>query len=108
EKSCIFLCLYGGASQIDTWDMKPDAPAEIRGPYKPIRTATPGVHVTELMPRLARLSDHYCLVRSLTHRQPEHTRANRILLSGQSEPADDAPALGSVLSKLRPTTRNVP
>src|SRR5688572_19171384 len=47
EKSCILLCLYGGASQIDTWDMKPDAPAEVRGPYKPIQTATPGIRITE-------------------------------------------------------------
>jgi uncharacterized protein (DUF1501 family) len=108
EKSCIFICLYGGASQIDTWDMKPDAPAEIRGPYKPIATTTPGLRITELMPRLARLSGRYCLVRSMTHHQPEHTRANSMLLSGQSNPAADAPALGSVLAKLRPATRDVP
>lgn len=108
EKSCIFLCLYGGPSQIDTWDLKPDAPAEIRGPYRPIATATPGVRVTELMPRLSRLSERFCLVRSLTHRQPEHTRANAMLLSGQSSPPGDAPSFGSVLAKLRPPTRNVP
>jgi hypothetical protein len=108
EKSCIFICLYGGASQIDTWDMKPEAPGDIRGPYKPIATATPGIRITELMPRLACLSGRYCLVRSLTHHQPEHTRANSMLLSGQSEPPADAPALGSVLAKLRPATREVP
>jgi hypothetical protein len=107
-KSCIFLFLEGGPSTIDMWDMKPDAPAEVRGPYKPIATATPGLRVTELMPRLARLSERYCLVRSLTHRQPEHTRANGMLLSGRSAPDADAPALGSVLAKLRPSTRNVP
>lgn len=108
EKSCIFICLYGGASQIDTWDLKPDAPAEIRGPYKPIATATPGVRITELMPRLARLSNRYCLIRSMTHHQADHTRANGMLLSGHSTPPPDAPSLGSVLSRLRPATRNVP
>src|SRR4051794_22699940 len=54
DMSCIFLCLYGGASQIDTWDMKPGAPDGYRGPYKPIATATPGIQITELMPHLAR------------------------------------------------------
>jgi hypothetical protein len=108
EKSCIFICLYGGPSQIDMWDMKPDAPAEIRGPYRSIATATAGLRVTELLPRLARLSDRYCLLRSMTHKQPEHTRANAMMLSGQSTPPADAPSLGSVLSKLHPSTRNVP
>src|SRR5256885_2152172 len=54
-KSCIFIVQYGGASQIDTWDLKPDAPAEIRGPYRPIATRVPGMQVCELMPRLATL-----------------------------------------------------
>jgi uncharacterized protein (DUF1501 family) len=107
-RSCIFLCLYGGASQIDTWDMKPGAPAEYRGPYKPIATATPGTHITELMPRLARLSNRYCLIRSMTHNQADHTQANRILLSGHARPAADDPSYGSVLAKLRPATRNIP
>lgn len=108
EKSCIFICLYGGQSQLDTWDMKPDAPDEIRGPYRPMRTATPGMHITEMMPRFARLSERYCLLRSLTHRQPEHTRANTMLLSGQTNPQVDAPSLGAVAARLRPSTRNVP
>lgn len=108
DKSCIFLYLYGGPSQIDTWDMKPGAPAGIRGPYKPIATATPGIQITELMPRFAKLSDRYCLVRSMTHRQAEHTQANRMLLSGQSNPTADAPSLGSVLAKVRPTDSNLP
>lgn len=108
EKSCIFICLYGGPSQIDLWDMKPDAPSEIRGPYRPIATATPGIRITELMPRFARLSNHYCLIRSLSHRQPEHTRANSMMLSGQSTPTADAPCVGSVVARLKPSTRNIP
>lgn len=107
-KSCILLCLYGGPSQIDTWDMKPGAPDGIRGPYKPIATTVPGIQVTELMPRLARLSQHFTLVRSMTHKQPEHTRANSMLLAGHSSPTADAPSLGSIVAKLRPAVRNVP
>src|SRR5262245_32426073 len=56
EKSCILILQEGGPSQLDTWDLKPAAPAEIRGPYKPIATRTPGTQICELMPRLAQLS----------------------------------------------------
>src|SRR4051812_34639232 len=54
EKSCIFIVMGGGPSHVDIWDMKPQAPAEVRGPFKPIATAVPGVRINELMPRLAR------------------------------------------------------
>lgn len=108
ERSCIFIYQYGGLSQIDSWDPKPDAPAELRGPYKPIATAVPGLRIGELMPRLARLADRYCVVRSLTHDVPIHDVANRMLLAGQSRPPLDAPAFGSVVSTLRPSTANVP
>ena len=54
DVNCIFLFLVGGPSQIDTWDMKPDAPAEIRGPYKPISTNVTGIRISELFPRMAR------------------------------------------------------
>ena len=64
--------------------------------------------MTELMPRLARLSEQFCLVRSMTHHQPEHTRANTMMLSGQTMPTPDAPSLGAIASKLRPATRSVP
>jgi uncharacterized protein (DUF1501 family) len=107
-KSCIFIYQYGGLSQLDSWDPKPAAPNEIRGPYKPIATATPGLLVGELMPRLAKLSEQYCVIRSLTHKVPVHDVANRMLLTGNSSPAADAPAFGSVVSKLRPSSGNVP
>src|SRR5215813_2228219 len=67
EKSCIFIVQYGGASHIDSLDLKPDAPEDVRGPYKPIPTAVPGTQIGELLPRLARLADRYSLVRSMTH-----------------------------------------
>ena len=67
EKSCIFILLCGGPSHLDTWDLKPDAPAEIRGPYQPIATTVPGMRISELHPRLAKLTQHFCLIRSMTH-----------------------------------------
>jgi uncharacterized protein (DUF1501 family) len=107
-KSCIFIFQYGGLSQLDSWDPKPDAPQEVRGPYNPIATATPGFQVGELMPQLAKLSRHYSVIRSMSHKVPVHDVANRMLLAGQSLPPTDAPAFGSVVSKLRPSTANVP
>src|SRR5262245_7635383 len=107
-KSCIFIMQYGGASHIDTWDLKPDAPAEIRGPYRPIATRVPGVQICELMPRLATLADRCCFIRSMTHRDADHGGAVHICLTGSSKPAVNAPHFGSVMAKLRPATRNVP
>lgn len=107
-KSCIFIYQYGGLSQLDSWDPKPDAPDEIRGPYKPIATATPGLQIGELMPRLAKLSERYCVVRSLSHQVPIHDVANKMLLAGTASPASDAPAFGSVVAKLRPSSTEVP
>src|SRR2546422_8601256 len=57
EKSCIFIVQYGGASHIDSLDLKPEAPEDIRGPYRPIATNVPGIRIGELLPRLARLAD---------------------------------------------------
>ena len=107
-KSCIFIMQYGGASHIDSWDLKPDAPAEIRGPYRPIATRVPGVQIGELMPRLATLADRCCFIRSMTHRNADHGGAVHICLTGSANPAVNAPHFGSVMAKLRPATRNVP
>ncbi len=108
EKSCIFIVQGGGPSQLDTWDMKPAAPAEYRGPFKPIATRVPGLHICELMPRLAQLADRYCLLRSLTHRHGDHRSAMHTFLSGSSNPTPDAAYIGSVLARERPATRNMP
>src|SRR5687768_6051346 len=66
-KSVILVFANGGQSQLDTWDPKPRAPAEVRGEFKAIRTAVPGVSVCEHMPRLARLAGRYTIVRSVSH-----------------------------------------
>ena len=108
EKSCIFIFQYGGLSQLDSWDPKPNSPAEIRGPYRPIATSVPGFQVGELMPRLARLANRYAVIRSMSHRVPVHDVANRMLLAGQSLPALNAPSFGTIVSKLRPSQASVP
>jgi hypothetical protein len=108
EKSCIFIVQQGGCTHLDTWDMKPNAPAEYRGPLKPIATPVPGVQICELMPRMARLANRYALIRSMTHGSAGHDDGMHVCLSGQSKPERDAAYYGSVMSKLRPARRNVP
>src|SRR5207249_9482428 len=108
EKSCIFIVQYGGASHLDSLDLKPDAPAEMRGPFKPIATNVPGIQICELMPRLARLADRYCLVRSMSHQNPGHDGGMHVCMTGHSNPEPDTPYYGSVVAKLRPAAANIP
>lgn len=109
EKSVIFLLLCGGPSHLDTWDLKPNAPDEIRGPYKPISTAVPGMQISELHTKLSKLTQDFSLIRSMTHPNniSNHFDAMHHLLSGQSEAPEDSPYLGSILAKIRPSERNV-
>ncbi len=107
-KSCIFIHQYGGLSQLDSWDMKPDAPVEIRGPYQSIKTATPGFHICELMPRLARMSEKYAVIRSMTHEMSQHDKANAMLLAGRDKPAANDPSFGAIVNKLRPSEAALP
>jgi hypothetical protein len=109
DRSCIFLLLCGGPSHLDTWDLKPEAPDGIRGPYKPVATAVPGMRLSELHTRLAPLSRHFSLVRSLGHvgNISNHFDAMHHLLSGQAGAPADSPYLGSILSRVRPNPRNV-
>jgi hypothetical protein len=108
KKSCIFIVQYGGASHIDSFDPKPDAPEDVRGPYKPIATSVPGVRVGELLPRLARLADRFCLVRSMSHGNGGHDGGMHVCMTGHSDPKENTPYFGSVLAKLRPALGNVP
>src|SRR5262245_47423844 len=64
DRRCILLLLTGGPSQLDTWDPKPDAPAEVRGPFRSIATRIPGLHFTELFPRMAERADRFAVIRS--------------------------------------------
>src|SRR5687768_412038 len=82
-RSCILIYLLGGPPHLDMWDLKPDAPAEIRGPFRPIATNVPGVHICEHLPRLARLADRYALVRSVSHPNHNHTPMIYYTLTGR-------------------------
>jgi hypothetical protein len=118
-RACILVFSYGGPSHLDIFDLKPDAPREIRGEFRPAATRVPGIAITEHLPRLGRLADRYALVRSLTHRDNDHAIGTYLALTGYSHPRSDVlgieppaspqdmPSLGSVLSKLRPATRPV-
>jgi len=72
-KACILLFMWGGPAHQDTWDMKPDQPAQIRGEFKPIATKVPGIQICEHMPQLAQRTDKLCIVRSMTHNNADHT-----------------------------------
>ena len=83
-KSVIMVFLTGAASHLDMFDMKPDAPAEIRGEFRPTATRVPGLHVCEHLPRLAARSDKYAIVRTLSHRENNHLVATHHVLTGPS------------------------
>jgi hypothetical protein len=117
-RACILVFSYGGPSHLDIWDLKPDAPREIRGEFKPGATRVPGIVITEHLPRLARLTDRYTLIRSVTHRDNDHAVGTYLALTGYSHPRSailgieppaspqDMPSLGSVVSRLRPAPRS--
>lgn len=83
-KAVIYVFLTGGPSQHDTFDMKPDGPAEFKGEFQPIATRTPGIQICEHLPLLAQRSDKWALVRSLTHSESDHERGTYVMLTGQS------------------------
>jgi hypothetical protein len=118
-KACIVVFNYGGPSHLDTFDLKPDAPAEIRGEFQPIATNVPGVSICEHLPRLARIADCYAIMRSVNHRDNDHAIGAYLALTGYSHPRSDVlgieppaspqdlPSLGSVISKVRPADGSI-
>jgi len=113
-KSVLLVYCCGGQSQIDTWDPKPEAPAEVRGEFRSIATSTPGTYVGELMPEIAKLTDKLTIVRSMSHLDLDHGSATYLSLTGKyfrtlssnPEPvATDEPTVGAVLRKVRPSTK---
>jgi hypothetical protein len=112
-RSCILIFCYGGPSQLDTWDMKPAAPAEVRGEFESIATSVPGLHICEHLPRMARLMHKVALVRSMRHVMRNHDSActltftGRPLFRGDTEnfsPVGEAlapPGIGAMLNHLR-------
>jgi hypothetical protein len=113
-RSCILVYLLGGPSHLDMWDLKPDAPAEVRGPFRPIATSQPGLFIGEHLPKLAQIAGRYSLVRSVSHPNSNHTHMIYYTLTGRHmtspNPNDnvpnpptraDHPHLGSVVARFR-------
>jgi uncharacterized protein (DUF1501 family) len=108
-ENLIMIWLAGGPATIDMWDMKPDAPAGIRGEFSPVHSSADGVQICEHMPQLARVMHHACLVRSVHHTLAAHEPGTQLLLTGNLPgPAIEFPALGSIASKLMPPIAGVP
>src|SRR5262249_60462345 len=118
-RSCIVLYCWGGMSHLDTLDLKPNAPAEVRGEFRPIRTATPGILVGEYLPRLARHTEKLALVRSMHHRSTAHGKGMYWKLTGHPPQApelavnqppsrQDWPNLAAIVAPLRRPQPRVP
>jgi hypothetical protein len=113
-RSVIVLYLHGGHAQQETWDPKPEGPAPARGEFGAIATSVPGVHVSELLPRSARLMHRLAVIRSLSHGNANHVQASLAALTGHAHPPSaeargdfppsptDFPPFGAVLSRMRP------
>jgi hypothetical protein len=108
DVSLIFLFLHGGLSTIDTFDLKPDAPAEFRGEFHPIATNVPGIQIGEHLPRIARQMDKISLIRSFRHHNSDHGRADHYMLTGYFpqagfnaglSPNNQRPAHGSIIAR---------
>jgi Protein of unknown function (DUF1501) len=99
DVNCIQLMLVGGPSQLDTWDMKPEAPASIRGPYKPIKTNVPGIEICEIFPRMAKHADKFALLRSVYHTAAAvHDTGCQMMQTGRLfQGGLESPNYGSVL-----------
>jgi hypothetical protein len=118
-KACIVLFLMGGPTQHSTWDPKPESPAEIRGEFKPIATATPGLIVSELMPQTARQTDKICVLRAMASNDNAHSSSGYYMMTGQPHqpmnfenanpgPPNDYPNLGGVVRRLKKGERGLP
>jgi hypothetical protein len=110
DKSMIFVWLAGGPGQLDTYDLKPDAPADIRGEFKPISTNVPGIQICELLPHTAKVADKLCILRSLSSVDlGSHERSSRYLQTGVLPvPNMDFASYGSVYTKAKKFQGAVP
>ena len=117
DVSLIFLFLHGGLSTIDTWDLKPDAPVEFRGDFRPIDTNVPGVRIGEHLPRVARQMDKIALIRSFRHHNSDHGAADHYMLTGYFptagfnptlSPNNQRPAHGAVVARTLGARGSVP
>ncbi|HEY1191200.1 MAG TPA: DUF1501 domain-containing protein [Gemmata sp.] len=102
-KSCIFINMVGGPAHLDTFDPKPNAPSDVRGPFRPIQTKVPGLHLSELFPKLATVSDKFSLIRSMHHDAPPvHECGFQLLNTGRLfRDGPEWPSVGAVVHYLR-------
>ena len=116
-KSVVIVFLTGAASHHDTFDMKPEAPKEIRGDFQPISTSIPGYSICEHLPHLASRSSKYAVVRSFSHNDNNHLMSTHHVLTGEKQPGgffdkvasrDDWPSYSSALSYLKPRNDGIP
>ncbi len=119
-RSVILVYLLGGPPHQDMFDLKPEAPSEIRGPFNPIATTLAGVQICELLPKLAAMTDKYALIRSVSHRNSNHTPMIYYTLTGRHTTLPDQdndirppqrsdfPHLGAVISKFKPGPMSLP
>jgi hypothetical protein len=116
-KAVIFLHQFGGPSQFESFDMKPDAPREVRGEFKPASSKLPGVPICDRLPQMAGWMDQVCLIRSMQHSMRNHNSATYYSLTGYAPPVDDIrlrdsldlfPAYGSIVDKLAPAAGGMP
>lgn len=119
-KACILLFMGGGPPQMDTFDLKPDAPAEVRGQFPPIATSVPGTQISSLLPALAQRADRYAIIRSVSDEYAggAHGPGVYLALTGHKNPrvngddirptADDYPCMGSAVARLRGATNALP
>src|SRR5205823_5509719 len=113
DTSVILVWLSGGPGHMETWDPKPDAQREFRGPLGAIQTTLPGVRFGELLPCQARLMRHLAVLRTVNHGSGDHTKSNHWMLTGFEGPAFNAPdfmaqrrpSLGSATARLRGSNR---
>ena len=110
DVNCIMIFLLGAPSQLDTWDMKPEAPAEIRGPYKPIRTNAPDFQISEIFPRMAKNADKFSLVRSVYHTATAvHDTGHQMMQTGRLfQGGIQYPHAGCVLTKFKGPKNDIP
>src|SRR4029434_7860365 len=96
-KSVIMICLGGGPSHVDMYDMKPEAPAEFRGEFRPIKSNVPGLMLCDLLPRQAKIADKFAVVRTVTWQEPDHQRIE--IFTGFPK-RERRPSFGSYVSRL--------
>ena len=100
KKSCILVFANGGPAQLDTFDLKPDAPAEIKGEFKPIATSVEGIQISEHLPRVARLMHHGAIIRSMSTVEADHDRGRYLMHTGYPRGSGGVPwpSLGALVS----------